>query len=51
MDAFNEIATKYFDITDRETRKSLMNVNEAEKNQVTPSWTSRSSCSSSLLHD
>lgn len=41
MDAFNEIATKYFDITDRETRKSLMNVNEAEKNQVMNSLASK----------
>ena len=33
-DTYNEIATRYFDIEDKETRRCLINLDETEQNQV-----------------
>ena len=40
-DIYNKIITEYFDITDKETRKILMSIDEADQNQVVSSLASK----------
>lgn len=40
-ESYDKIISEYFDITDRETRKVLLNVNEADQNQILSALTSK----------